>query len=410
MTRPGGPDATERTAPPPTLDPSGAPTATDGGDLSRQERLAARDEVEEVAPGILRIQLPIMLPGLGHVNCYAFEDDRGVTLVDPGLPDPGSAAVLNSRLASIGIPLTRVHTVVVTHSHPDHFGGAGRLRVEQRCEVVAHDDFVTPFDPQPVDAELTELEVRGAPGADRTRAAADLSDLDGPFNDRLAEVLFGDGPVPDIPARSTPYGEDGYKPAPGEIEWMRSWDEASKKGLLSLRPTERVADRQWLSLGGREFQALHTPGHTGDHLCLWDPDSGVLLSGDHVLPTITPHISGLTPSEDALAEFVAALHRVAELPGVTRVLPAHGLPFDDVASRVGEIVAHHEDRLDRIGAIVRAHGDAGVRTVSRELFDERSWGPMAESETYAHLEHLRIAGHMRRSTDATGRLVYSASD
>ncbi|MEZ5269609.1 MAG: MBL fold metallo-hydrolase [Microthrixaceae bacterium] len=115
---------------------------------------------------------------------------------------------------------------------------------------------------------------------------------DGRVNEGLAAVLFGDGPIPEIPARSTPYGEDGFRPEPGELEWMRSWDSLSKKGLLSLEPTTRVSDQQWLRMGGRDWQAIHTPGHTGDHLCLWDPESGVLLSGDHVLPTITPHISG----------------------------------------------------------------------------------------------------------------------
>ena len=55
----------------------------------REERRPARDEAEEVVPGVLRIQLPISLPGLGHVNCYAMEDAKGITLVDPGLPGPG---------------------------------------------------------------------------------------------------------------------------------------------------------------------------------------------------------------------------------------------------------------------------------------------------------------------------------
>jgi glyoxylase-like metal-dependent hydrolase (beta-lactamase superfamily II) len=413
----------------------------------RQERLPASEEVEEVAPGVLRIQIPIMLPGLGHVNCYVLEDDKGVTLIDPGLPDPVSNAALVGRLASAGIPVQRVHTVLVTHSHPDHFGGAGRLKVEHHCDVVAHDDFATPFDPQPVDVELTELATAhgdgpGAGGAGAVPAEAgpaeaapdeaapdeaaldeaaldealgvgdlDLDDLGlggrGAVNLRLAAVLFGTGDIPDIPARSTPYGEEGFRPGEGELEWMRSWDDLSKKGLLSLAPTTRVSDGQWLRLGRREWQALHTPGHTGDHLCLWDPERGVLLSGDHVLPTITPHISGLTPSEDALADFFAALHRVAGLPGVTKVLPAHGLPFDDLAGRVAAIVAHHDERLVRLEAIGEGLGTAGVRSYSRELFASRSWGPMAESETYAHLEHLRLLGRMRRSTDGAGKLCYT---
>jgi glyoxylase-like metal-dependent hydrolase (beta-lactamase superfamily II) len=378
-----------------------------GSDL-RQERLPARDEVDEVADGVLRIQIPIMLPGLGHVNCYVLEDDRGVTLVDPGLPDPASAKVLADQLTSVGVPLSRVHTVLVTHSHPDHFGGAGRLKVEHHCDVVAHDDFSTPFDPRPTDVDLTEL-ATASDSSEPTTTLGDVAvpEVEGPVNDRLAAVLFGDGPIPEIPALSTPYGEDGYRPAEGELEWMRSWDEMSKKGLLSLQPTRRVADAQWLRLGNRDWQALHTPGHTGDHLCLWDPASGVLLSGDHVLPTITPHISGLTTSADALSDFVSALERVSALDGVTTVLPAHGLPFDDLPLRVQDIITHHDERLARLEAIAVGLETAGVRAYSRELFQERSWGPMAESETYAHLEHLRLAGRMTRGTDADGRYTYT---
>lgn len=364
-----------------------------GADL-RQERLDAREEVDEVAPGVLRIQIPIMLPGLGHVNCYVLEDGDGATIIDPGLPDPASAGVLAQRLDSVGIPLSRVHTVLVTHSHPDHFGGAGRLKVEQHCEVVAHDDFATPFDPSPVDRDLTELH----------------DDSGGSVNRRLADILFDDGPIPDIPAMTTPYGEDGFRPEPGELEFMRSWDDLSKKGLLSLEPTRRVSDLEWITMGRREWQAIHTPGHTGDHLCLWDPDSGVLLSGDHVLPTITPHISGLTASDDSLADFFTALRRVAALDGVELVLPAHGLPFADLPGRVEEIVSHHDDRLERIREIARALGTTGVRAFSRELFQERSWGPMAESETYAHLEHLCLGGEMTRGADDTGRLTYSLTE
>lgn len=395
-----------------SLNPERTPGPDDSterpGSTQRQERLPAREEVDEVADGVLRIQIPIMLPGLGHVNCYVLEDDRGVTLVDPGLPDPSSNKVLTDRLKSIGVPVSRVHTVLVTHSHPDHFGGAGRLKVEHHCDVVAHDDFATPFDPQPVDMELTELSTGvEPPGAGTMLEDVAVPEVDGPVNGRLAAVLFGRGPLPEIPALSTPYGEDGYRPGDGELEWMRSWDEMSKKGLLSLRPTRRVSDAQWLRLGGRDWQALHTPGHTGDHLCLWDPTSGVLLSGDHVLPTITPHISGLTASADALADFVNALERVSSLDGVTTVLPAHGLPFDDLSARVQEIITHHDERLARLEAIAIGLGTAGVRVYSRELFQERSWGPMAESETYAHLEHLRLARRMTRGTDADGRYTYT---
>lgn len=364
-------------------------TADDDRPVVRQERLPARDDVDEVAAGIARIQLPIMIPGLGHVNCYVLEDERGVTLIDPGLPDPWTNKVLVRRLASVGIRPERIHTVIVTHSHPDHFGGAGRLRIEHGSDVVAHRRFATPFDGTPED-DLGELDALSDP----------------PRNERLAEVLFGEGPLPEVPPQSTPWGEDGFRPAPGELEAMRAWDDLSKQGLLHLTPTIRVDDLEVIRIGGRDWQVIHTPGHTGDHICLLDAADGILLSGDHVLPTITPHISGMTGSPDSLAEFVAALRRVASLPGVSSVLPAHGLPFEDLAARTDEIIGHHLERLAQIERIGDELGEGSVRDYSRRLFQERSWGPLAESETYAHLEHLRIRGRMARRTGGDGLARY----
>jgi glyoxylase-like metal-dependent hydrolase (beta-lactamase superfamily II) len=143
---------------------------------------------------------------------------------------------------------------------------------------------------------------------------------------------------------------------------------------------------------------VHTPGHTGDHLCLHDPTEGILLSGDHVLPTITPHISGLVESVDSLQEFFDALEMVAAIEGVGTVLPAHGHPFTDLAGRAAAIREHHEERLIRLREIAGELGEADVVEFSHQLFQPRSWGGMAESETFAHLEHLRRTGAAERRT------------
>jgi glyoxylase-like metal-dependent hydrolase (beta-lactamase superfamily II) len=86
----------------------------------KSEQMPATDEIVEVAPGILRTQLPIDFTGLGHVNMYVLEDERGVAVVDPGLPTRESWDAITARLKAIGVPMKRVHSVIVTHSHPDH--------------------------------------------------------------------------------------------------------------------------------------------------------------------------------------------------------------------------------------------------------------------------------------------------
>jgi glyoxylase-like metal-dependent hydrolase (beta-lactamase superfamily II) len=354
----------------------------------RQEKLPASEEVTEVAPGVLRLQLTISFPGLGHVNCYAIEDSFGVTLVDPGLPGIAPWRQLERRMEQAGLSLKRVHTVVVTHSHPDHFGAAERIRKLSGAELVTEQSFKTFFDPDEEDDEQKEL--------------ADPVDIDAwaAARERLVRfwrsaTLANKGPASRW-NRPTPWG--GSHPRPDRKTRWRYRTE----GLVLSRyfrpplPSRRVVDGQVMTIGGREWLAVHTPGHTVDHLCLLDPANGVLISGDHVLPTITPHISGLVRAADPLDLFLASLDKVRGLNGITTVLPAHGHPFDDLPGRVETIKEHHDDRLNLLRQAAGDVGEATVEAHSQRLFKPTSWGPMADSETYAHLEHLRHQGQARR--------------
>jgi glyoxylase-like metal-dependent hydrolase (beta-lactamase superfamily II) len=181
------------------------------------------------------------------------------------------------------------------------------------------------------------------------------------------------------------------------------------RGMNVPEVTHPVEQGDLIHLAGREMFVLHTPGHTPDHFCLHDPEAGVFIAGDHVLPTITPHISGISSSEDPLLSFFYSLDRVAELPGIEQVLPAHGHPFTDLKGRAEAIKAHHHERLEKIHQISRDFGrPASVAEFSRQLFRPRSWGSMAESETYAHLEHLRQAGQAESHRDSRGVLYYQS--
>jgi glyoxylase-like metal-dependent hydrolase (beta-lactamase superfamily II) len=173
-------------------------------------------------------------------------------------------------------------------------------------------------------------------------------------------------------------------------------------------PSRRVRHGEPVQLAGREWTSLHTPGHTLDHLCLYDEEHGILLSGDHVLPSITPHVSGVGNGADALRSYIATLDLVADLPGVRLGLPAHGHPFDDVPGRVDAIKRHHHERMELLAAASTALGPASVQELSHELFPRKHWGVMAESETFAHLEHLVVEGRAERHRE-DGRLIYTVA-
>ena len=350
--------------------------------IRRQEQEPAEDEILELAPGLYRLQLPISMPGLGHVNCYALEDERGLALVDPGLPGEASWKVLVARLGQLGARVGHVHTVVVTHSHPDHFGGVHQLRDESGATLLTHADFRSAFgndDPVGPASDLAEL------------VEEPLADAE-PSTDGALEAFREEM------RRSTPWGTVREPPP---IEEMRTWGEGGldAQAFSVPRPDRTLEDADEVVLGGRTWLAVHTPGHTHDHLCLYDPADGLFLSGDHVLPTITPHIGGVSELEDPLAMFMDSLDRMEEFAAVSQVLPAHGHPFTDLAGRADDIRRHHGERLDVIRETGSELGRATVEAFMQRLFKERSWGYMAASETYAHLEHLRLTGGADRSDE-----------
>ncbi len=86
-------------------------------------------------------------------------------------------------------------------------------------------------------------------------------------------------------------------------------------------------------------------------------------------------------------------------------LPAHGHPFTDLRGRVAAIKEHHAERMDLLRRVSLSIGPATVTDLSHEVFPARHWGVMAESETYAHLEHLVNAGEAERWSQ-DGRLLY----
>ena len=332
---------------------------------SKQEKLPAEAGVTEVAPNVLRIQLPVRFTGLGHVNMYVLEDSAGATIIDPGLPTRSSWRAVKAGLDEADIPMRRIHSVLVTHSHPDHFGGVRRLLGASHGTMVAHARYRTWWRPHGhIDAD-------------------DIGD---------------DAQAMERRARSGVYPWHDPAKARG---WRGALSALGPKNFFlgSMRspvPDRRVADGEVIELGGTDWIGVHTPGHTGDHLCLFDPAEGTLITGDHVLPSITPHVGALGSGPDPLGTYLASLDKVAKLD-VEKALPAHGQPFGALANRVDEIKQHHDKRLRQLSEVAQELGPATAGQFSQEIYPPRLWGYLAESETYAHLIHLQALGRAERT-------------
>ena len=147
---------------------------------------------------------------------------------------------------------------------------------------------------------------------------------------------------------------------------------------------------------GWDIDAVWTPGHTPGHLCFHVPEHRMLLSGDHVLPSITPHISISRRDRggDPLGDFLDSLQKVA--PPRRRRGPARPPPplRRPRPSGSTEITRHHLDHLADIEAIL-ADGPASLWQIAARLTWNRPWDQFplglrrsAVNETAAHLRYL----------------------
>jgi glyoxylase-like metal-dependent hydrolase (beta-lactamase superfamily II) len=153
---------------------------------------------------------------------------------------------------------------------------------------------------------------------------------------------------------------------------------------------------------------IHTPGHSRSHICLWSATDRILISGDHLLPTITPHIDfkrGL--EEDPLGEFLDSLAVIERLDPAL-VLPGHGRPFDGGAERARVVARHHDRRLGAIVQVIR-NEPRTANEITDEIFGtsllhfERR---LALGEALAHLVYLRRRGEIERVRRDDGVYVY----
>ena len=271
--------------------------------------------------------------------------------------------------------------MIVTHSHPDHFGGAGRLRDTYGAEVISHRSFRTWFDP---------ARGRSAPATSPGRRRRSPTTVAAPWG------------------RQMPWRADAtFQPPLSRRLKFGLYRHVLKRFMRTPAPTRRVDDAEIITLARREWVALHTPGHTNDHLCLFDAANGIVLSGDHVLPTITP--AHLRASSPAPIRSPSSSPRSTRSPA-SRASPSRSRPTGtpSTTSAAGPTRSATTTPSASTPSAPPPHelGDATVEEYSHKLFKPRSWGQMAESETYAHLEHLRETGEVT-SRDDHGTLHYA---
>ena len=308
--------------------------------------------VEKVRPCVWSVPTPFPDSPLRYVLAYLVETERGPVLVDTGWPSDEAWDGLVAGVRETGHEVSDVVAVLVTHFHADHFGLAARVREASGAWIGMHEADARAIGRYPTVGDFAV--------ADRAWLAR----------------------------RGVPAGEiRGMLPA----EHVHS--------RRRVYPDVMIEDGARPLGDGTPLRAIWTPGHTPGHLCFADERYNVLLTGDHVLPRISPNISpSPANADDILGTFLRSL---AELAGSDpdEVLPAHEYRFTGLEARVRQLHDHHRARLREVLAVVAAAAGCSTAEVAERLTWSRPWeqarGMVRRSaigETYAHLVYLDRRG------------------
>jgi len=322
---------------------------------SRPARAAARRELgrgERVLPGVYRLRLPLPWPGVPHCNAWAVACDGGYVLFDTGMYQPDSMQNFERALSMCGIAIGDVRLIVCTHAHSDHCGQA------------------------PVIAELAECEIWMHPSHELLTSM--VEDPDAVFARRL-EVARQSG-VPAEPleryARERKPGQTGFA---GVIE-----------------PARELVDGVRVRSDVGEWTVYETPGHSPSHVCLFQPERRLLISGDHLLGRISLYFEyGNSP--DPVGEFLHSLDVVERL-GARLCLPGHGRTFADVHAHIQGNRRLVNERLEKVMRALSTGEPTPFEVVPQVYGDALGSGNAhwLISKTLAYLTHLERTGRATR--------------
>jgi glyoxylase-like metal-dependent hydrolase (beta-lactamase superfamily II) len=318
-------------------------------------------ETLRIASGVHWLRMPLPF-ALDHINLWLLEDGLGWTIVDTGIAMRKTRElwerVFAERLG--GLPITRL---IVTHYHPDHIGLADWLTRRWQVSLwITDKEWLSARIMSQGAEDFAAVRREFCRRAGLDEAAVEL------FSQRENSYRRG---VPSVPA--------GFR---------------------------RLADGMAIEIGGREWLVIVGEGHAPELACLYCAETGVLISGDQVLPRISPNISVQPhePDGNPLALYLSSLSKLrAAIPAETFVLPSHNMPFFGLHARLESLAAHHRARCDEVIAACEVPKSAVeiVSVLFRRTLDQHQLG-FALGEALAHLNYLMHQRVLNRILDNDG--------
>ncbi|TML02558.1 MAG: MBL fold metallo-hydrolase [Actinobacteria bacterium] len=319
--------------------------------MSTRKRELGRGE--RVVPGVWRLRLPLPWPGVPHCNAWAVAAGDGIVLFDTGMHEPGSLAHLERALAQVNLSLDNVRLLVCTHAHSDHYGQAADIVDRAGCELWMHPNH-----------------------EHMTRAA---QDPDAALERRI-EIARQSG-VPEEPLRAYAEARRGQGFGISRI----------------IEPDRPLLPDVTIETDLGTWQVDETPGHAPSHVCMFQPEHRMLISGDHLLGRVSLYYDyGYTP--DPAGEYLESLDVVDRLDS-NLCLAGHARPFRDVSKKIEATRGTVLERIERVRACLDGVPKTPFEIVPQFLEDPDpsplllNWGL---TEVLVYLNHLEKRDHAQR--------------
>ena len=317
--------------------------------------------VTEVYPGIYWLSTPLPFR-LRAINLWLLRDGDGWAIIDCGYKRDDVrkqwSQVWETKLGD-----RPVKQLIVTHFHPDHMGNSRWL--SERWGV------------RP---QMTQAEWLWA---------------------NLAVNDLNSDNVPQLAGFYRRHGLDELR-----VGILMEGFILYSAGVSVPDCYDRLFDNQLIRIDDKDWRVLVGYGHSPEHVCLYCAELGVMISGDQILPEITPNVSvwPWEPDADPLQGFLRTMERFRPiLHRDTLVLPSHRKPFTGVHIRFQELELHHHERLEKIISAIGSGITAG--DLLYHLFPANLDGhqvAFAMNEALAHLNYLMHCGRLRRVSDNQG--------
>ncbi|MDP2646678.1 MAG: MBL fold metallo-hydrolase [Desulfobacterales bacterium] len=313
--------------------------------------------IENVLPGFFRLEIPLPESPLKFINAYVIKSAERNLIIDTGFNFPECLRAMRAGLQELQVDLDRTD-FLITHAHSDHFGLVSRLVAKNRKVYI------------------NALE-------------RDMINRSGTWQTAIQYAIGSGFPENEIKALIALHpGRNGGYEDPPEMDAFNHGDH--------------------LIIGDYRFRCITTPGHTEGHNCLYDPDKRILVSGDHLLPDISPNIQCWSDEKNPLEKYLQSLDKIAGLT-VDLVLPGHRGTFRNFLERIDELKAHHRDRSGEILTHLNREPLNAYQIASRMTWDIKSatWDgfPLMQKwfgtgETIAHLRFMEEEGRVCRKGNA----------